>query len=300
MQIRVQIRRAAALLCFFAVFSLSAGERISAAPLRPSAGGEAAGLLLWREEGDGGPAVDLSHTDAGCVAAAFSAARRLKFQVVGEKGVCTYDMASDGTQSVFPLLMGDGAYRFRILENVTGDRYAEVYAAKASVTLTDALQPFLHPNEYVNYTASSACVRAAKTLAPDSADSAEIAAAAGAYIREHVSYDAEKAASVGAGYLPDPDATLETGRGICFDYASLAAAMLRSRGIPAKIVVGRVGPEGLYHAWNEFYAFSDGEIEEGYTVSAGTWNRIDLTCASAVPGGSLAGANEIYRKMFEY
>ena len=51
------------------------------------------------------------------------------------------------------------------------------------------------------------------------------------YIKENIVYDYDKAAGDVTGYVPDPDQTLSSGKGICFDYASLAAAMLRSQGI---------------------------------------------------------------------
>ena len=39
----------------------------------------------------------------------------------------------------------------------------------------------------------------------------------------NISYDEEKARTVESGYLPDVDETLESGKGICFDYAALNA-----------------------------------------------------------------------------
>ena len=39
------------------------------------------------------------------------------------------------------------------------------------------------------------------------------------YVTEHITYDYDKADSVEAGYLPDVDETLQSGTGICFDYA---------------------------------------------------------------------------------
>ena len=65
------------------------------------------------------------------------------------------------------------------------------------------------------------------------------------YIVDNVAYDDDKAAKLkdSTGYIPDPDETLQSGKGVCFDYASLGAAMLRSQGIPAKIVTGTVSPQ---------------------------------------------------------
>jgi transglutaminase/protease-like cytokinesis protein 3 len=80
--------------------------------------------------------------------------------------------------------------------------------------------------------------------------------------------------------VPDPDATLAEGKGICFDYAALAAAMLRSQGIPCQLITGYVGEEDLYHAWNRFYVEEKGWITAEISASAGDWKRVDITFAS--------------------
>lgn len=51
---------------------------------------------------------------------------------------------------------------------------------------------------------------------------------------DNVSYDNDKTYNLkqATGYVPNPDKTLTSKKGICFDYASLGAAMLRSVGIP--------------------------------------------------------------------
>ena len=46
------------------------------------------------------------------------------------------------------------------------------------------------------------------------------------YVTENLTYDYDLADTVESGYLPDVDATLESKKGICFDYAALTAAML--------------------------------------------------------------------------
>lgn len=41
--------------------------------------------------------------------------------------------------------------------------------------------------------------------------------------------------------------------GICYDYSSLFGSMLRSLGIPTKLVMGRKDDIEAYHSWNEVY-----------------------------------------------
>ena len=82
------------------------------------------------------------------------------------------------------------------------------------------------------------------------------------------------------GYVPNPDDTLATGTGVCFDYASLGAAMLRSVGLPTKIITGYVTPGDLYHAWIMVYI--DGSWHTGeFSVDSNSWSRVDLTFAAS-------------------
>ena len=81
-----------------------------------------------------------------------------------------------------------------------------------------------------------------------------------------------------SGYLPDPDSTLESKTGICFDYASLAAAMLRSQEIPCKLITGYV--DEIYHAWNMIYFEEYGWITVEISAPSQAWTRVDITFAS--------------------
>ena len=74
----------------------------------------------------------------------------------------------------------------------------------------------------------------------------------------NITYDTKKAETVENGYLPDVDETLETQKGICFDYAALMTSMLRSQGIPTKLQIGYAGK--VYHAWISVYLEETGWI----------------------------------------
>ena len=99
---------------------------------------------------------------------------------------------------------------------------------------------------------------------------------------DNVSYDNDKASKLkqATGYVPNPDKTLTSKKGVCFDYASLGAAMLRSVGIPTKIVTGYVSPDQIYHAWIMVYI--DGTWKSAqFSVDRNTWSRVDLTFAAS-------------------
>lgn len=244
--------------------------------------------------------LDLSATEYGYVAVLAYSGVRLKFQVIKGEVTYNYDMSGDGTPSVFPIQSGDGRYTFRVLEKVAEGKYAVVYTADCDVKLQSEFEPFLRPSDYVSYDAESDCVKKAAELAGSEESRLGVVENIYDYICEEITYDRELAATVKSGYLPDPDETLATGKGICFDYASLAAAMLRSQGIPVKMVFGYVSPDDLYHAWNMFYTEETGWVTVGYEVSADSWNRLDLTFSANGKDSRFIGDGGNYKDAYYY
>lgn len=231
-------------------------------------------------QGENGIFIDTSHVSQGYVAASAVSDSRLKFQVVYGDVKYNYDLPSDGTPQCYVLQSGSGEYTFRVMKNTTEDKYAQAYAATAVVELESELAPFLRPNQMVDYDAGSACVAKASELAAQASTESGVVANIYAYIQNNIDYDTQKAETVQAGYLPDPDETLDSGKGICYDYASLAAAMLRSQGIPTKLITGYVEPGELYHAWNMIWLKETGWITVKIEAPANSWERIDLTFAA--------------------
>lgn len=227
---------------------------------------------------------DASGAAQGYVAVSARSEQKLKLQVSCGEMTYTYNLDSAGEPAVIPLNMGDGSYTFRLMENIGGSKYACSWKEDLQVQQEDEFQCFLRPSQLVNYTEGSACVAEAKRLAENCETDADAAAAIYKYLVRHISYDSEKAATVEPGYLPDPDETLASRKGICFDYASLAAAMMRSLGIPCKLIMGYVDGS-LYHAWNTFYTREQGWVTVEIKVSSHFWTRIDTTMAA---GGTSA------------
>lgn len=239
-------------------------------------------LPLVASSAGAGPAVDVTQASAGYVVAYAESAARLKFQVINGGQTYNYDLPNDGTQEVYPLNMGNGTYTFRIMQNTTGSDYVELDATTCDVALDSEFAPFLLPNMFCSYGASSACVAKAREVTGSSKNMGEAVRDVCEYVAQAITYDNDKARSLSnaTGYVPDPDKTLSSGRGVCFDYASLSAAMLRSLGIPTKLVTGYVGEEKIYHAWIMVYV--DGTWHTAkFSVDPNTWSRCDVTFASA-------------------
>ena len=228
-----------------------------------------------------GEGIDTSGVNQGWVSAAAWSEARLKFQVTCGDMTYNYDLPNDGTPTLYPINMGNGGYSFRIMLNTEGNNYVELNSAWADVWLDSECSPFLVPNQFCSYFESSACVEKARQLTAGADNQGAAVQAICTYVADNTSYDQDKAAALATatGYVPNPDETLSTGRGICFDYASLAAAMLRSMGFPTKIVTGYVGPEQLYHAW--IMVFADGTWQTAlFSVEPNVWSRCDVTFAS--------------------
>jgi transglutaminase/protease-like cytokinesis protein 3 len=99
-----------------------------------------------------------------------------------------------------------------------------------------------------------------------------------------LTYDSKLAATVKSGYLPDLDQVLDKKTGICFDYAALMTGMLRSQGVPCKLVVGYAGT--AYHAWISVWSENTGWVDGVIFFDGTSWQRMDPTFAS--PGNSSA------------
>ena len=68
------------------------------------------------------------------------------------------------------------------------------------------------------------------------------------YVKTHFAYDFIKSVTVKAGVLPDIDGCWEKKMGICQDLSAMTIAMLRSQGVPARLMIGMLGAN-TYHAW---------------------------------------------------
>jgi len=229
----------------------------------------------------GETAIHAENASEGYVIAGATSSARLKFQVTNGDQTYNYDLPNDGSQTVFPLNMGSGTYQFRIMQNTSGNNYVELSAESADVALHSEFSPFLLPNVFCNYNASSSCVSKAREVTADASNVGQVVKLVCEYVADSIAYDNDKADELAAstGYIPNPDETMATGKGVCFDYASLASAMLRSLGVPTKVVTGYVGSDQLYHAWIMVYI--DGSWQSAlFKVNPNTWSRCDVTFAS--------------------
>lgn len=178
-------------------------------------------------------------------------------------------------QAVIPFTDGDGDYLITAYQQVSGDQYAALYCETVTVTLDNEFLPFLYPNQYVDFSADSEASKLALSMISEDTKDIEALQLIYDYVVDNLTYDYEKADTVETGYLPDVDDTLKTGTGICFDYAALSTAMLRSCDIPCKLQIGYAGD--IKHAWIDVYIRSKGWINKAISFAGDTWSLMDPT-----------------------
>ena len=224
--------------------------------------------------------LDYSNTADGYIMVQYTAAteRRLKAQVKGPTTTYTYNLTA-GKWEVFPLSDGEGKYQVVVYENVEGSKYSAKLSQSFDVKLSDEFAPFLRPNQYVDYTPAKNTVAKAAELVAGKTTALEKVAAVYDYVVANITYDYEKVDSLPTGYLPVLDKVLASGKGICFDYAAVMTGMLRSQGVPCKLVVGYAGT--TYHAWVSVYSDKDGWIDGAIYFDGTSWQRMDPTFASS-------------------
>ena len=224
--------------------------------------------------------VDYSNTKDGYVMVQYTAKtdKRLKAQVKGPTTTYTYNLTA-GSWATFPLSDGNGRYQVTVYQNTEGSKYAAVVSAAFDAALTDEFAPFTHPNQYVNYAEAPNTVAKAAELTKGVTDPLKKVELVYNYVVKNITYDKELAASVKSGYLPVLDTVLAKKTGICFDYAALMTGMLRSQGVPCKLVVGYAGT--AYHAWISVWTKENGWIDGAIYFDGSTWQRMDPTFASS-------------------
>lgn len=201
---------------------------------------------------DGGLVVDSSHADDGYVMVKVSkkVTKRVKVRVTAGQGTAlNYDLNGDGDFEVYPLQFGRINYTVGLFVNQSGNKYKA--AGKVTVSpkgMTDELSCFLYPNQYVNYTADSPCVAEAIKLCGGMTDQEEIYKAVCNFVKTNFAYDFIKSVTVKPGQLPDIQYCWDNKMGICQDLSALTCAMLRSQGVPARLIIGTLG-SGTPHAW---------------------------------------------------
>lgn len=187
-----------------------------------------------------------------------------KIKVMVEKGSTKYYYDLNKEEEFFPLQLGQGNYTVTVLENSSGNKYKALAKKSFKADISGDNSVYLKSIQLVFWEENMEAIKLAKAIAKDEQDKAKVVQVIYDYIINNIQYDYEKIDKLSTDYIPEIDSILKDKKGICYDYSSLFSAMLRSQGIPTKLVKGYRNEINTYHAWNEVYL-------------DGSWKIIDTT-----------------------
>ena len=220
------------------------------------AAGSAAADAKWPEKPgksvkkDGKLQVDVANISEGYFQASLQKKGKHKMKLRVSKGDTTlsYDLNTGGDYEIFPLQLGNGKYTISLYENVSGKKYSSAGKITINVKLSSEDICYYYPNQYVNYTKKSDPVKVAKDLCEGKSQKEAYKLICN-YMSKNFVYDFLKAVNIKAGMLPDIDGSYEKRMGVCQDLSAICICMMRTQGIPARLMIGYADKQ--YHAWVE-------------------------------------------------
>lgn len=223
--------------------------------------------------------LDISNIDSGYFVVNYGGGNpKVKIEVNGPENIQYLFDITDGDQ-VIPLTQSSGTYNIAIHENVSDNTYAMIFSTEITANITNEFSPYLYPNCYVDFDETSDVVAMGEDLAYTADSDLDVISNVFNYVITNITYDDAFAASVGKGYTPYPDNTLHSKKGICFDFSSLMAAMLRSQRIPTRLEVGYAGE--TYHAWISTYIEDIGWVNGIIEFDGENWELMDPTFSAS-------------------
>ena len=214
---------------------------------------EASGRLVQSMNGYN---IDYSNTNKGYIMVQNTTGITTYIWLIKDGVTVQFKMQGSGYEA-YPLSKGNGAYTIRVLQIGANGQGFDMNTLNFNVNMDNTNNPFLYANLYVNYNRSSVAVNKSYELCFEGDSAATIVNNIYNFVASNIAYDYTKAGQITSGslnnYIPSPDNTLAAGKGICSDYASLMATMLRTQGIPCKMVYGYINGGETYHAWNQIY-----------------------------------------------
>lgn len=213
---------------------------------------------------------DITNVNKGVIVVKHKDDLSASYRVLVKKGdkQLTYPYSPDGKPITFPLQLGNGDYTIAVLKNISGSKFAVVTSVNAKVELKDQNIVFVQSIQNVNWSDTDKAILFGKDLLKGKDDKSSVEAIYD-YMVKNVVYDWDKISKLTLDYVPSIAKTFVDNKGICYDYSSMIAAILRSNGYPTKLVKGYTTYVDGYHAWNEVYIGGKWYIIDA-TVDAGT------------------------------
>lgn len=262
---------------------------------------EAPGVEVYESDG---VSLDVSNAAKGyCMIRYSGSCEKVRIVIDTPQGNrYNYLCPMDGTYHAYPFSEGNGNYNIQVCENISGTQYAAVLGQAINVTLESEGIAYLYPNIYVEFDDNTKAVAKGAEIAAGAADDLTVVSRVYHYVSENVKYDYDLAKNVGTDYQPVVDNTFTSCTGICFDYASLMAAMLRSQGIPTRLEIGYAKEQ--YHAWIGVYLKDIGWVDGLISFDGVDWTMMDPTLKSTgkdtVVEEYMHNKSNYYKIVFKY
>lgn len=166
---------------------------------------------------------------------------------------------------------GKGAYAVHVMVNEYDRKYS--FGPEITIENMAEVNALLVPEKYIESTDKLIIDKAAEITKGLKSDR-EKAKAIYKWVSENIDYDyAKYSKHLKNDYDNEYGAllALNTKNGVCYDYATLVAALGRAYGLQTKVVKGTGNINGLvgYHAWNEIYIADESK-----------WIKLDTTFAA--------------------
>lgn len=217
--------------------------------------------------------IDMENLDDGYLKARYTGAcekAAIAFTKENGKGIAM-ELTDEWLNYTFTL--GNGTYKVWLYEFDEDGKKMIRYKTKINVELENEYDMFRYSNCYVD--AENTTVQAvAKVIKENSESDTERILKVEKFVSDWLIYDEIKKNKIVENdtqiYLVDMDQLFQSGKGVCYDYAVMATALLRAQDISARMVFGFTG-NVQYHAWVEAYLEDTDE-----------WLRIDPTYAESL------------------
>lgn len=203
---------------------------------------------------------------------------RVKAGVQLGDAVYYYDLFGRQEYEYFPLQLGNGNYSLSVFENISDNRYRVVNRSTVDVKIDNPLSVFLNSIQTVHWTNEMQTIKKAAELTAGLTTDKQKLDALYRYVTKNMTYDYEKISTLQTTYVPNVDSVLAAGKGICYDYSAVFAAMLRSQGIPAKLIKGYSTNVKEYHAWNQVWL----SAEQRWIIIDTTYDAVYVAAGRSV------------------
>lgn len=198
---------------------------------------------------------------------------KIKILVTKDKTQTWYEVKLDNgkfDEEVW-LSLGKGNYTVAIMVNETERKYS--YGPKFIIHNTQEVDKYSVPGKDIESNDED-IIKLAEQIVGGLNSDLEKAQAIHNWVSKNINYDYEK-------YIKHQNnnydnqygalTTLESKKGVCYDYAALVAALGRAVGLQTKMIKGEGITESFrgYHAWNEIYISEENR-----------WLKLDATFSS--------------------